>query len=169
MIQIVHGDLAAADTEAVIRPSRADGMAINAVGLRLASAAGAPVMERITGQGELPVGTAVLAPSGGLPCAFLINVVLQSAEEPVTSHSVQRGLVNALRRAADFGIESLALPPLGVGAGNLEVEDSAKVIVDVIRNHLAEGVPPLAFRIVVDSEYEESVFAALVGGSGSRS
>lgn len=161
MIRVVRGDLAAAGVEAVIRPSRSDGMAINAVGLRLESVAGPSVMERITGQGDLPAGTAVLAPSGGLACSFLINVVLQSAEEPVTIHSVQRGLVNALRRAADFGVESLALPPLGVGAGNLEVEESAKVIVDVIRNHVSEGAPPLVFEIVVDSDYEESVFAAL--------
>ena len=168
MIRITRGDLAASSAEGVIRPSRSDGMAINAVGLRLETVAGPIVMERITGQGDLPAGTAVLAPSGGLACTFLINVVVQSVEEPVTSHTVQRGLVNALRRAADFGIESLALPPLGVGAGNLEVEESAKVIVDVIRNHVSEGVPPLEFEIVVESDYEASVFAGLASPPETR-
>lgn len=163
MIRVVQGDLTAASSEGVVRASRSDGMAINHVSLRLEQVAGPEVMARITDQGDLPVGTAILAPAGGLACTFLINVVIQSAEEPVTEHSVQRGLVNALRRAADFGIESVSLPPLGVGAGNLEAEDSARVMVEVLRNHMSEGGAPTDLEIVVESEYEASVFNTVVG------
>jgi O-acetyl-ADP-ribose deacetylase (regulator of RNase III) len=165
MIRVVRGDLAASSQECVLRSTRVDGASITPVGRRLEAIAGTKVSERLAAQGDSPVGTALLTPAGELATSFLIHVVLQSIEEPVTAISVQRGLVNALRRAADFGIDSVALPPLGVGAGNLEAEVSARVMLEVIRNHLSEGAPPSDFEIVVESEYEESVFATVIEAS----
>lgn len=165
MIRVVRGDIVASSQECVLRSTRVDGASITPVGRRLEATAGARVTDRLAAQGDSPVGTAILTPGGDLGSSFLIHVVLQSVEEPVTAITVQRGLVNALRRAADFGIESIALPPLGVGAGNLEAEVSARVMVEVIRNHLSEGTPPSDFEIVVESEYEESVFATAIEAS----
>lgn len=159
---MVRGDLVTAEAECLLRPVSGHGEAVSVAGRRLEAAAGPTVAERLQAQGEIPLGTAILTPGGALAASFIIHVVVQTPEEPVTSHTVQRGLVNALRRAADFGIESLALPPMGLGAGNLAVEESAKVMVDVIRNHEAEGRPPGDLQIVVESEYEGSVFDALV-------
>lgn len=169
MIRVTLGDLAAVEAECRIRPARFDGESVSAAGRRLESAAGPDVMARITGQGDSPVGTAVLTPAGGLPGDFLIHVIVQSMDEAATAPVVRRGLVNALRRAADFGIDTVALPPLGLGAGNLEAEESARLMVEVIREHVAEGRPPLEFEIVVESEFEESVFSALLaaGAPGS--
>lgn len=162
MIRVVRGDLAASEAECILRPARSDGASINAVGRRVEARAGERVRERVAAQGESPVGTALLTPSGELSSSFLIHVVLQSLEEPVTAAVVQRGLVNALRRAADFGIASVALPPLGVGVGTLEAEEVARTVVEVIRNHVSEGTDPLEFEIVVESEYEESIFQSAV-------
>lgn len=169
MIRVTRGDLAAVGAECRIRPVRSDGESVSVVGRRLEAAAGEAVMHRVQGQGTSPVGTAILTPAGGLPGDFLIHVVLQSPEEAASAVVVRRGLLNALRRAADFGIETVALPPLGLGAGNLEVEESAKVVVEVIRDHVSEGRPPMEFEIVVESEFEESVFTALVAAGTSRS
>lgn len=169
MIRVTRGDLAGVPAECRIRPMRSDGESVSAVGQRLETTAGEAVMARVLGQGDSPVGTAILTPSGGLPGDFLIHVVLQSPDEVATAAVIRRGLLNALRRAADFGIETVALPPLGLGAGNLEAEESAKVMVEVIRDHVSEGRPPLEFAIVVESEFEETVFASLAaaGTSGS--
>lgn len=169
MIRVVRDDLARIQVECRIRPARSDGESVSAVGRRLEAAAGPGVMERVQGQGDSPVGTAILTPAGDLPGDFLIHVVLQSAEEGATAAVVRRGLLNALRRAADFGIETVALPPLGLGAGNLEAEESAKVMVEVIRNHVSGGREPLTFEIVVESEFEESVFASLAAAGTSPS
>jgi len=42
-------------------------------------------------------------------------------------------------------------------------------VVEVIRDHVSEGRPPMEFEIVVESEFEESVFTALVAAGTSRS
>jgi O-acetyl-ADP-ribose deacetylase len=152
------GDLGDSRTDAVVRPISSDGDAITAVGRRLELVAGGSMAARLRGMGDLPVGGALVTPSGGLAAPFIIHAVLQSAEEPVSAGSVQRALVNVLRRARDFGLESLAFPPMGMGAGNLEAEDAAQILIEVLRDHLRDGEQPSSFEIVVESPYEEELF-----------
>jgi O-acetyl-ADP-ribose deacetylase (regulator of RNase III) len=121
-------------------------------------------MARLQELGDLPVGSAVITPGGDLPASFVIHVVVQSPEEPVTSAGVRRGLVNALRRASEFSIGSVALPPMGVGPGNLDAEEAARVLEDVVSEHLQAGEEPHDLLIVVESEYEMEVFGRLAPG-----
>ena len=158
MIRVRVGDLAVALVDAVVRPMRSDGEAVTAVGRRLEVQAGASLSDRLQGMGDLPVGGAVITPGGALPAPFIIHVVVQSSEEPVTSHGVQRALLNGLRRARDLGLGSVAFPPVGVGAGNLEVEEAAHLLVEVLRDHLRDGEQPLDFEILVESSYEAELF-----------
>lgn len=162
MIQLVRGELATVAADCILRPVRSDGAPVDAAGRRLESAAGPEVSERLAAQGDSPLGTAYLTPAGDVVASFLVHVVVQSPEDPVSLLSVRRALVNGLRRATELGMESLALPPLGAGAGNLEVEKTARLMVEVLTDHLAGGAPPRVLRLVVHSDYEEQVFQSLL-------
>ena len=152
------GELGESDASAVVRPISSDGDAITAVGRRLETSAGAGVAIRLRSMGDLPVGGALVTPGGLLSVPFIIHAVLQSRDEPVSPTSVQRALVNVLRRARDLGLDSLAFPPMGTGSGNLEAEEAARILVEVLRDHLRDGGQPGEFEIVVDSPYEEELF-----------
>lgn len=158
-LRVRIGDLGESDAAAVVRPVRSDGEAITAVGRRLEMLAGPGVSQRLQGLGDLPVGGAVITPAGDLPAQFIIHAVLQSSEEPVSAPIVQRALLNVLRRARDLGLGSLALPPMGTGAGNLEPEQAAHLLVEVLRNHLSEREEPQSLEILVESAYEEELYA----------
>ena len=58
----------------------------------------------------------------------------------------------------EWGLETLALPPLGTGAGNLDAEDAAGVMVPVLLEHMRDADFPAHVTIVVESEYERDVF-----------
>jgi O-acetyl-ADP-ribose deacetylase (regulator of RNase III) len=158
-VSVRVGDLGQSSAAAVVRAIRSDGDAITAVGRRLEVLAGPTLTRRLQALGDLPVGGAVITPAGDLPAQFIIHAVLQSAEEPVTSQTVQRALVNVLRRARDLGLESVAFPPIGSGAGNLDAEDAARLLVEVLRDHLQDGGVPRSFEIFVESAYEEELYA----------
>lgn len=162
MIQVVVGDLKSQDREALVRPMRSDLAPLTAGARDVLRAAGPAVEERLQQLGSVPIGGAAITPGGGLASSFIIHVVTASEEEPETSMSVQRALRNGLRRAADWGITSLALPPLGMGAGHMEAEEAARVEVEILVDHLGEGKPPLDITIVAGSEYEAGVFRRLV-------
>jgi O-acetyl-ADP-ribose deacetylase (regulator of RNase III) len=161
------GELGKSDAAAVVRAVRSDGEAITAAGRRLEVLAGESVSQRLQGLGDLPVGGAVITPAGDLPAQFIIHAVLQSVEDPVSSVTVRRALVNVLRRAKDLGISSLALPLLGTGAGNLDAEEAARLLVGALREHLHHGEEPRSFEIVVENAYEEGLFAHEIAARNS--
>jgi O-acetyl-ADP-ribose deacetylase (regulator of RNase III) len=129
--------------------------------------AGPDIGRRLQSMGELPLGAAVLTPGGGSPAPFMIHAVLQSAEEPVKKETVSAALQNGLRRAREFGLESVALPPLGVGPGNLDPQDSAEIMIPLLHRHLDDGLPPLDLVILVGTAYEFEVFSAAVAPDSS--
>jgi len=130
--------------------------------------AGATIAERLRGMGSLPVGAAVITPGGDLPASFLIHVVLQSAEDPVRKEGVRLALQNGLRRAQEWNLESLALPPLGTGAGNLGVEEAAEVMIPLILQHLQRFDHPREVTIVVATDYEDDVFRRAAERAGGQ-
>lgn len=162
MIQVERGDLAEVEVEGVIRPVRADLSPVNAASRDLAARAGSRVEEHLERLGSLPLGGAVITPAGDLACDFLIHVVVMSQDEPQSSHTVQRALQNGLRRATDWALDSLALPPLGIGVGTTEPEVAAHALAEILFNHLDEGASPLDLTIVVTSDYEVDLFDRIV-------
>jgi O-acetyl-ADP-ribose deacetylase (regulator of RNase III) len=110
----------------------------------------------------MPLGGAVMTPAGDLAADFIIHVVVMSDDDPQSGVTMQKALRNGLRRAADWAIESMALPPLGIGVGTLEAEESARALVDILFDHLEDGEPPRELVIVVGSPYHSDLFTRLV-------
>ena len=158
MIEVVQGDIANLRASGILRPVSAEWEPVSSVARRIEIAAGAQVIEQCEKLGELPVGSAVLTSAGGLDSDYIIHAIVRSADQPVSQSTVQRALQNALRRCTEWGIERLAVPPLGTGAGNLDAEDAASVMVPVLLEHMREAQHPARVTIVVDSEYEFEVF-----------
>jgi O-acetyl-ADP-ribose deacetylase (regulator of RNase III) len=162
VIHVVIGALPAQELEGIVRPIRSDLAPLTAGARDVGTAAGPAVEQRLEQLGSLPIGGAFITPGGDLPASFIIHIVTASEEEPETALSVQRALRNGLRRAADWGLTSLAIPLLGAGVGHMEAEEAARAQMEILANHLDEGVPPLELTVVVAGEYEAGIFEHLV-------
>jgi O-acetyl-ADP-ribose deacetylase (regulator of RNase III) len=162
VIRVLLCEPADADSEALLRSVSSNLEADTLFSRGVELAAGASISERLRSMGDLPVGAAVITPGGDLKAAFLIHVVLQSVEEPVRIEALRIALQNGLRRASEWGLESLALPPLGTGAGNLDAEEAATEMVSVISRHMGEHEHPREVVFLVSNPYEEGVFLQAV-------
>ena len=168
MIQVVRGRLSTAGAEAILRPVSTELEPVTHESRILELLAGEEAVERFRASGALPVGGAAITPGGeGLPGAFLIHVAVHSHDEPGTETGIRKGLMNALRRTEEFGIESLALPPLGTGAGHLDAQASAAVMIEVLRNHMAGSEYPKEVSVVVAVDYEEEAFGQELERTGA--
>ncbi len=157
-----------AGTESILRSVSSQLEADTPESRDLAQGAGATVVDRLMGMGSLPVGAAVITPGGDLPVSFLIHVVLQSPEEPIRQDGVRLALQNGLRRAQEWGIESLGMAPLGTGAGNLSAEEAADVMIPLIQDHLQRFEHPREVVITVGNDYENDVFLRAVESAGRQ-
>ena len=158
MIRILRAELADTEAAAVLRPVSAEWDPVTPATRRLEVAAGMPMVEECRRLGELPVGSAVITPAGDLRAQFMVHVIVRSIDEQVTPAIVKRGLQNGLRRLTEWGVESVALSPLGTGAGNLDPEESAREMIPVLLEHLSTAREPTRIDVIVDSEYEQEVF-----------
>ena len=168
MIRVVLGALAEATAEAIVRPIRSDLDPVSAASRDVAAAAGSAPEERLARLGMLPVGGAAVTPAGSLDAMYIIHASVMSEDQPQTNHTVQRALRNVLRRAADWGMASLALPPIGIGVGLTEPEVSARLLVDILYDHLDEGRDPLDLTIVTASSFEMERFTRLVDAAAAE-
>lgn len=158
MIEVRVADLTAVGAAAILRPVAADWSAVSAASRRVEILAGPVVLEQCHRLGELPVGSAVITGAGELPASFLVHVAVRSFDQQVTPAVIRRALSNGLRRLDDWGIESVALPPLGTGAGNLDAEEAAAVMIPALLEHLRNIRRPLKVILAVETEYERGAF-----------
>lgn len=160
-IEVVVDDLAFMEVEAIARPVTADLMATTPLLRRLELAGGEPLARQARLQCEpLGVGAAVVSSAGDLKAQLLVHAVVMSREERVSADGVRRATLAALQRAADFEIGHLALPPFGLGAGNLDPDESAAAMAEAVRQHARRARWPRRLTFVVENEDEQRAFVA---------
>lgn len=157
MINVRVDDLAFYEGEAIARPVNAMLDATTPVMRQLERAAGASFKEKARLTEPLPVGAAVVTIAGDLRVELLIHGVVSSDDEPVTRATVRLALMSALQRAVAFQIRELALAPFGLGAGNLDIEESADVMFEVLADHMKRSAYPSSVVIVAETDLEGEV------------
>ena len=158
MISVRLADLAEVRAAGIVRPVSAEWQAVTPAMRRLEMRAGPALAEQCTKLGELPVGSAAITTPGDIPVQFMVHAVVRSFEEQVSESAVRRALQNALRRVEEWGLETIAVAPFGTGAGNMDADESARVMIEVLYEHMQSARFPGSVEIVVDSEYELEVF-----------
>ena len=158
MIRVVVDDLASVTADAVVRPTNGNLEAITPALRHLELAAGPRFRDVCHVQRELGVGAAVVTAAGDLPAELVVHAVIMSTIEPVSKAGVRRAVAAALRQSEQWSIGTLALPPLGTGAGQLSIEDAADALLPALEEHLRNAQHPSNVFIVVETDLEREVF-----------
>jgi O-acetyl-ADP-ribose deacetylase len=165
LIRVRVDDLAFLTGEAIAWPVTAALGATTTLLRRLERAGGSALALQLRTQDPLPVGSAVVTGAGSLGVELLVSAVVTSDDEAVTRGGVRRAMTSALQRAADWRIDTLYCAPFGLGAGNLDPEDSATGMLEAIWQHAQRSRFPGEITIVVENEMEESAFLMAVARS----
>jgi len=168
------GSPAETGARGILRPVSDSLQPVSSTSRDLGHSAGAQVLDRLAGLGELPPGGALVTPPGRLPCDFLIHVSVMGQGEAVDQRTVEQAFLNGLRRAAALGLESVATSPLGCGARGLDAESAAVAMEKAVQTHRLASSLPARIVIAVSSDYELDVFQRafgallVVGAPGAR-
>ena len=158
-VEVRADDLAFFEGDAIARPVTAHLASTTPVIRRLEIAAGPRLAAQLRVQEPLPVGSAIVTGAGDLPAELMIHGVVQSDTEAVTADGVRRALRSVFQRMVDWQLGVVGMAPFGLGAGNLDPEDSARVVADVMREAARGGAPfPKALTIVSESADETEIF-----------
>ena len=154
MIEVRVEDLAFYAGHAVIRPATATLGATTPLLRRFELAGGPRLLQQLAVAEPLPVGSAVVTGAGDLPVELLVHAIVISPTERVTRDGVRRALRSALQRTREWQLADVAIPPLGLGAGNLAIEDSAELIAGELRAHRQTSDFPRNVTLVAETTDE---------------
>lgn len=152
MIEVVVDDLAFVKADAVIRPADERLEPVQSAATRLDAQAGPRFTELRRVQNPLIVGAAVITGGGDLTAPLVLHTVIQSREENVSADTVRRALTSAWQRAAQWQLMSIATPLVGAGAGQLPIEEAARLLLDTWNDPLRRAEFPAALTLVVERE-----------------
>jgi O-acetyl-ADP-ribose deacetylase (regulator of RNase III) len=158
VIQVVVDDLAFVTADAVVRPADEVLNPVSPETSRLDRQAGErfAALRRVTT--PLDAGAAVVTGGGDLAAPFVLHLVIRDSSHRTDRDIVRRALISAWQRAADWGLGSIAAPLVGAGAGQMSLEDAARLMVETFEAH--RGAAEL--RIVLEREDDRALVEAIV-------
>ncbi|HZM26846.1 MAG TPA: macro domain-containing protein [Gemmatimonadales bacterium] len=158
MIQVVVDDLAFVTADAVVRPADEVLNPVSPETIRLDRQAGErfAALRRVTT--PLDAGAAVVTGGGDLAAPFVLHLVIRDSSHRTDRDIVRRALISAWQRAADWGLDSIAAPLIGAGAGQLTLEDAARLMVETFEAHRGGA----ELRIVLEREDDRALVEAIV-------
>lgn len=169
MIRVVVDDLGFLPADAIVRPATTQLEPTTPALRRLEQMGGPEFLGQLRLNTDLVVGAAVVTAAGGdLPAEYVIHAVIQSREEPVSRRGVARAWQSVLERAREWGFARLSVPPLGIGAGNLSIEDSAEILISILQEQPSTGAGPSDVAIVVETEDQRVAIEAVLRRLGAR-
>ena len=165
MIEVRVEDLAFYSGDAIVRPATATLGATTPLLRRLELAAGSALFDQLTLSEPLAVGSAIVTGAGELPVGLMVHAIVSSQTEAVSRDGVRRALRSALQRVLAWQIAEVAIPPFGLGAGNLDIDESAHLMADELARHCGTAPFPTRVTLVAETPDEAHALEAALAGS----
>jgi O-acetyl-ADP-ribose deacetylase (regulator of RNase III) len=168
-IYLERGDITEYEVDALVNAVN-DQLSMGAgVAATIKRKGGNIVEEEAQRQRPIEVGEVVVTTAGNLPANYVIHAAVMGSDLRATPEVVRRATANALRRAEELKLHSLAFPAFGTGAGRVDPHDAADAMVGAFRSHFAEVTDSSLRRIYVlfqDDAYQ--AFGSRFGLTNAR-
>lgn len=163
MIKAIKGDITEIDFDAVV--NAANNLLTMGAGVAgaIRKRGGASIEKEAVAKGPVPVGEALVTGAGQLKARHVIHAAAMGQDLVTDTGKVRSATRNALLRAEEMNLKSIAFPALGTGAGGLDFDLAARVMVCEARRHVARGsvLEQIAFVLFDDVTY--SSFNSMTG------
>jgi O-acetyl-ADP-ribose deacetylase (regulator of RNase III) len=161
-IAIVVGDLTEERTDAIVNAANSALVHGGGVAGAIVRKGGREIQVASAAKAPVPVGEAAVTGAGRLPCRHVIHAVGPVWGEGDEEAKLRRAVANALRRAEELGLTSVAMPGISTGIFGYPKGAGCGVIVDEVARWLAkpEGSVMTVRLVSIDDETASHFLAA---------
>ena len=134
-IEIIQGDITQQEVDAIVNAANNHlWMGAGTAGA-IVRAGGREIEDEAIRQGPIVVGEAVVTGPGNLACKHVIHAAAMGQDLHTSAEKIRASTDNALKRAEELGVASIAFPALGTGVGGFDYEHAAEIMLEVCRSH----------------------------------
>lgn len=156
-IEIVQGDITKQDVDAIVNAANNHlWMGAGTAGA-IVRAGGREIEDEAIRQGPIEVGQAVVTGPGHLPCKHVIHAAAMGQDLHTSADKIRASTDNALKRAEELGLTSLAFPALGTGVGGFDYTQAAEIMLTVCYQHSGADKSVRTIRFVL---FDHNAFEA---------
>jgi O-acetyl-ADP-ribose deacetylase (regulator of RNase III) len=159
-LRLVRGDITDIEVEAFVFDITQNAKLGSGFGGAIQQRGGIVIQKELDEIGSVRTGEAVVTQAGVLKAHYIIHVNGPKFREEDEEGKLARATTAALARAEEKGIKQLAFPPIGTGMYQVPMDLCARVMVDTISRHLANGSGLEDVLIVVQDPREIGPFTA---------
>jgi len=127
-IETRQADITEERVEAIVNPANTSLKHGGGVAGALVRKGGNSIQEESNEIGHCRVGEAVVTGSGTLPCKVIIHTVGPTYGEGFEEVKLRNATRNALLRATELGLRSIAFPAVSAGIFGYPIEDCAEIM-----------------------------------------
>lgn len=136
VIRLIKGDIIDLQVEAFVYYARPDLLLGSGFGGAIAARGGPKIQEELKKLGTVQTTDAVVTSGGNLEARYIIHAVGPRFQEENLEEKLRSTMLNALRRAEENGVQSLAFPAMGVGFYGIPPEVCARETLGAVKKYL---------------------------------
>jgi O-acetyl-ADP-ribose deacetylase len=147
MIEVVEGDIAALEVDAVANAANNHLWMGSGVAGAIKRAGGEEIEREAVQLGPIEVGEAVATGAGRLPARWVVHGAVMGQDLRTNAELVRGTTESCLRAADELGAESLALPAFGTGVGGFPLDECARIMVEAVRGYEPSSLKRVIFAV----------------------
>src|SRR5437870_5776937 len=157
-IETRKGDISQTKVDAVVNAANNHLWMGAGVAGALKRAGGNEIEHEAIAKGPIEVGEAVVTGAGALPAKYVIHAAAMGQDLRTDRQKIRAATQNALARAHELGISSIAFPALGTGVGGCPPDIAADAMIgectSFIRSARATSLQKIIFVLFSDDLLE---------------
>lgn len=136
VVRLIRDDITDLEVDAFVFYAQSDLVLGSGFGNAIAVRGGPSIQKELEESAPVAPGEAVVSKAGNLKAGHIIHAVGPKFQEEDTEPKLRTTVANSLKRADENGFGKVALPAMGAGYYGIAPDVCARVMVDVVANHL---------------------------------
>jgi O-acetyl-ADP-ribose deacetylase len=135
-VTLSQGDLTEARVDAIVNAANNELILGGGLAHAIRVKGGPSIQHECDHFGPIAVGEAAITGAGQLAARYVIHAASMRLGERTSEENLRLATRNALRRADEHGLASIAFPAIGTGIAGFPIDRCATVMLTEIREHL---------------------------------
>lgn len=158
-LEVLQADVTKLEVDAIANAANTHLLHGGGVAGAIVRAGGPEIQRESDERAPIGLGEAVETGAGALPARWVIHAATMEPGGPTSAEVIERATRSTLAKAEELGCRSLALVAFGTGVGGFPLEEAARIMTAVAREHEG-GLERIVFAVRGD-EAEQAFRDAL--------
>jgi len=134
-LEVIATDVTKLDVDAIANAANTHLMHGGGVAGAISRAGGPAVQRESDERAPIELGEAVETTAGEMPARWVIHAATMELGGPTSGPIIEQATRSTLARAEELACRSLALVAFGTGVGGFPLDEAARLMVGVVREH----------------------------------